>query len=329
MKTYKLTLEPKSPFITPLQSDTIFGHLAWAIVYEQGEMRLKEILDEFRSGSPPFLLSSAFPEGTLPTPVLPPLTRGEIGILVRRRLGNIELSTLRQLSEDIKKIQNIPYIDMLTFRDLAQGLSPLTLTERLLESLEQPKPRLVERVVMRTAVDRITGTAKEGRLFDHSECFYATRVTIWLKLKNDLWKEDIHRWFKIVEASGFGKRKSTGMGQFQLTGGIEEAESELPQATEPNAFMTLSSYVPRADDPVEGYYRHIVKRGKLGGPKALGGNVWKRPLLMFTLGSIFYDQKIADFYGGLVPDVYPDDPRIVQYAYALPLGVKIISEGDS
>ena len=61
MNTYCVDIKPESPFLTPPQSDTIFGHLAWAIAYDQGETRLRQILAEFSSGNPPFLLSSAFP----------------------------------------------------------------------------------------------------------------------------------------------------------------------------------------------------------------------------------------------------------------------------
>ena len=37
MANYKLYLKPLSPFQTPLHSDTIFGHICWAIRYLYGE----------------------------------------------------------------------------------------------------------------------------------------------------------------------------------------------------------------------------------------------------------------------------------------------------
>ena len=44
----KITIKPTSPFITSLQSDTIFGHFAWGYRYCFGENRLKELLYDFK-----------------------------------------------------------------------------------------------------------------------------------------------------------------------------------------------------------------------------------------------------------------------------------------
>jgi CRISPR-associated protein Csm4 len=334
LKTYKLIIEPKSPFVTPLHSDTIFGHLAWAIVYDQGEKRLQEVLDEFQSGKPPFLLSAAFPEDTLPVPILPPLSQKETAKLVAQRPGNDSVVARRRLIEEIKKTKNVEHISMDDFKDLAAELSTVKLTQLLLAKpgLEPSK----KEVIMRTAVDRITGTAKEGKLFDLEETFYGyknqdefrpVRLSIWFRLRDDSWKSEIYRRFKIMEGSGFGKRKSTGLGQFQIVSDIVEAE--LPSVADPNAFVTLSSYVPQVDDPSHGYYRYIVKRGKLGGHWALAGKVWKAPLLMFTQGSIFYTNGgPADYYGGLVHVLDRDESQIFQYAYAFPLGVRVSQPGE-
>ncbi|MDI6814651.1 MAG: hypothetical protein QMC90_00995, partial [Dehalococcoidales bacterium] len=322
-------IQPESPFITPLQSDTLFGHLAWAIVYEQGEKGLKEVLAEFNSGSPPFLLSAAFPEGMLPTPVLPPLTREEIDTLA----GDTSTSNKRKLIEEVKQTKGIKFIDIATFQSLAYDLSPISLTKQLLKILKDSKPVISqEEVIMHTAIDRISGTAREGSLFNHQQTFYrpAARLTIWLKLSDDSWKDKIHRWFRIIEGGGFGKRKSTGLGQFHASDDIIEADSELPQVANPNAFVLLSSYVPKVNDPLQGYYHYIVKRGKLGGPWALGGRVWKKPLIMFAPGSIFHtDKELAEYYGGLVPEIHYENPRIVQYAYAFPLGIRLKQQGGA
>ena len=74
MDVYRLTIEPLSAFRTPLQSDTIFGHLLWALRYtegEGGEESLADFLGQYRAGEPPLLVSAGFPEGSLPVPVLP------------------------------------------------------------------------------------------------------------------------------------------------------------------------------------------------------------------------------------------------------------------
>jgi CRISPR/Cas system CSM-associated protein Csm4 (group 5 of RAMP superfamily) len=94
--------------------------------------------------------------------------------------------------------------------------------------------------------------------------------------------------------------------------------------------MTLSLYIPTANDPVNGYYGIVYKYGKLGGLYAKGidavhGNPFKVPLVMFAAGSIFFDQDYHSdkIYGDLISDVHKENKDIKHYAYAFPLGVNI------
>ena len=43
---YRLTLAPASSFLTPLQSDTLFGHLCWALRNQRGEGALEAGAEE-------------------------------------------------------------------------------------------------------------------------------------------------------------------------------------------------------------------------------------------------------------------------------------------
>jgi CRISPR-associated protein Csm4 len=183
-----------------------------------------------------------------------------------------------------------------------------------------------EETVMHTAVNRITSSAQEGALFSYNEIAYRTKLSlsIWFKLSDISWKPELERWLKIIEGSGFGKRKSIGLGQFRI---VSISEASLPEIANPNAFITLSSYVPNLGDPVRGYYKYIIKRGKLGGPWALGGKVWKKPLLMLAPGSIFYSGgELQPHYGSLIPEIHQDKLEVVQYAFAFPLGIRLGEE---
>lgn len=67
---YRYKITPGSPLITPLMSDTFFGHFCWAVLYHKGEDYLSDLLDSFDNGNPaPVLFSSAFFRGICP--VLP------------------------------------------------------------------------------------------------------------------------------------------------------------------------------------------------------------------------------------------------------------------
>ena len=41
---YRYNIRPKSPVMTPLMSDTFFGHFCWALGYEKGEGFLEDFL---------------------------------------------------------------------------------------------------------------------------------------------------------------------------------------------------------------------------------------------------------------------------------------------
>ena len=54
-----------------IQSDTLTGHLLCFAGELEGEKALEGLISQFIEGDPPFILSSAFPEGHLPFPVVP------------------------------------------------------------------------------------------------------------------------------------------------------------------------------------------------------------------------------------------------------------------
>ncbi|MDY6874658.1 MAG: hypothetical protein SWK90_00410 [Chloroflexota bacterium] len=344
MKTYKLTIRPLTSFRTPLQSDTIFGHLMWALRYTEGEDTLVQFLARYRDGDPPLLVSAGFPEGTLPVPVLGPEPK-DPKERERNPANEVVGAMLHKALEDGR------YLPLPQWHQLAQNVSARTLKGLLSDArtrLRELKKEEQEHLVTRTAVDRITGSARKGRLFVAEETFYGPgrKFEIWHKLdeSDDKLLERLARWWRWIQRNGFGRGKSTGHGAFRIVGqGLVEAGAELPQVANPNGFVTLSAWVPRSGDstnpgdPTGVTYRTRVKRGKLAEALALS-SPWKKPLLMLEPGAVARlskkDGGLRGWYGGLVagvhwptPDV-PDGERdimqdIVQYGYAFPLPVHI------
>jgi len=333
MKRLKLTLELRSALLTPFQSDTLFGHLCWAIRYGASEERLLKFLGQY-AHAPPLLLTAAFPEGFLPQPVLPPLTYSETTQLARERYLDPKLGEkepMRRMVEDLKRVRHHDLLALAQWKQVVRDLSPLALARAALDAAES---RGIEETVTRTAVDRLTNSADKGQLFDHAETFYwrdghPEKFNLWLNLdEQQVTAREVYDWFKIIEATGFGKRKSSGAGNVRVVTPFEEFarnDADLPaDALDANAFVTLSSYVPRADDPVRGAYHLLIKRGKLGGEWATSANVWKKPLLMFAPGSLFlHNGEPRTHYGGLISDIHPNNPCIAQYAYAFPVGARV------
>lgn len=315
--TYRLTLRPLTSFRTPLQSDTIFGHLLWALRYLEGESALAGFLDSYREGQPPLLLSAAFPAGYLPVPLLPPPPLAPPSAAI----ADVVVQKLLHTGS--------PWLPLAQWRDLVNGLTPAAVSAAA--ALGDPEPARATRVVRtRTAVDRLTGSAREGRLFNAEESFFTPGATfeIWHRLlaEDSALPGRLEQWWRWIAANGFGRRKSEGRGAFEIVGaGLEPAADALPEATAPNGFMTLSAWVPREGDPTDVSYQTRIKRGKLAEAYALP-SPWKKPLLMFAPGAtarLAADDALRPWYGGLVEEMHWTRPGMVQYGYALPLPVRL------
>ncbi len=320
MKTYRLIIEPISSFRTPLQSDTIFGHLLWALRYTEGEKELVHFLGRYQNGVPPLLVSAGFPQDSLPVPVLPlpePDPQKSIADQV------VEAALQKALEEEC-------YLPLAQWRTLAGRLSSVALEKARQDARDELRAyRSRQRVqaITRTAVDRITGSAREGRLFVAEEMFYApaTRFDVWHKLADESLLPRLESWWRWLERNGFGQRKSAGAGVFRIVFPLHPADDALPKVTQPNGFVTLSAWVPARDDPTEVNYRTRIKRGKLAEALALP-SPWKKPLLMLEPGAVARlpaSEPVREWYGRLVEDMHWTQPGIVQYGYAFPLPVHI------
>ncbi|MDI6916955.1 MAG: hypothetical protein QMC80_04070 [Thermoplasmatales archaeon] len=76
-------LEPRTSFIgSRIHSDTLFGAICWSIRQIYDKETLENILEKFKNGKPPFLLSSTYPyigngekKHFLPKPIQKPLRK--------------------------------------------------------------------------------------------------------------------------------------------------------------------------------------------------------------------------------------------------------------
>ncbi len=329
MTIYRLTIRPLTSFRTPLQSDTIFGHLMWALRYLEGEDALLAFLDRYRNSKPPLLVSAGFPEGTLPAPVLPSVDEDEDteGVDGSSPADQVVTRMLRKALEDDR------YLPLAQWRQLASALSAErldNLREEARSQLRRLRATATRQTITRTAVDRMTGSAREGRLFVSEETFYAPQraFEVWHKVlaEEDDLVERLNRWWDWIRRNGFGRGKSSGHGAFRIVGdGLSEASDDLPQVEKPNGFLSLSAWIPRHSDPTDVTYHTRVKRGKLGEALTIP-SPWKKPLLMLEPGAVAHlddGEDVREWYGRLVEDVHWTHDEIVQYGYAFPMPVRI------
>jgi len=178
--------------------------------------------------------------------------------------------------------------------------------------------------MLKNQVSRTEATAgtEGGTLYSMDELWWPD-VAIYA-LADEEFVDEARTLFKHLELEGYGKRRSAGYGAIDSLDVEDFAGFDSPE--DANGFVSLSSFVPGPDDPVNGFWQISVKYGRLGEEYAYGPNPFKRPLLMLTAGSAFYDSPVRPFYGTLVEGISPAHPEVVHYGFALPVAMKLPKE---
>lgn len=300
MNWYRVTLRMASATASAWHSDTIWGHLAWALRYNYGEDALVEFIADYSSDEPPLLVSNGFPGELLPRPAVMPSAIA----------ATVSLEEQRRLLRAAKDAKERGWLTPAEFEAVLSGARPVGMS---LPADWQPKATL------KNQIGRYTGTTGSGGNLYAFEEFRWPEVRIYMKLRADF-VATARDLFDYLGATGYGKRKSVGYGQ------IREVQFEefagFPEPADANGFMSLSNFVPAPGDPTNGYWRHLIKYGKLGEEFALP-NPFKHPLIMLEAGSTFYTTDIRQYYGGFVPHLSPAQPQAVQYAFALPVAMRL------
>lgn len=311
MKTFRVTYHLGSATATPFQADTIFGHLCWALKYLEGEEALTDFLEWYRIGEPLLLVSNGFPGDLLPRPLVP-RRHAAAGTTVAER---IEAFGKRK---ETRKAELVP---MQEFNRLLDG-------EEVAVRAPAAMPRT--RSTLKNQINRLTGTTGEaGRLYPFEETYWRGAepdgpvdipVSIYCRAQEGF-ETKAEQLFRFVAEQGYGKRKSVGYGQIRSM--AFEPFDGFEGPADANGFVTLSNFVPAAGDPTDGYWKGMVKYGKLGEAfEASEDNPFKRPLVMLAAGSVFRVRQPREYYGRLV-DGISHLPEVVQYGLAFPVPLRI------
>ena len=308
MEFLKYKLIPQSPLGSKLQSDTLAGHLLCFIRERDGEESLKELISQFLEGNPPFILSSAFPTGKLPFPILPPPARVDFRSFVEKNAavfgsGVYNKTTLSTALRKFKKFRKQGYLPFDTWKEQKNGVDIFALFIEFVKGEEEETKKSEKVQTPHNVIDRTTNRVSDsGGLFFTEEAFFDEDFAfdLYVKVRPDF-KESFQGLMDYMGKTGFGRDRSVGKGVFE----IELDESFNPadlENSEGNHLLNLSIFSTTDMKSWEGYYRLITKYGRVW--NGFGeANPFKKPFVTFAEGSVFKKRDI-DYASCILRDIH-------------------------
>lgn len=316
----RVYLKPHSTYRTILHSDTLFGCVCWAVREVFSEARLEELLKQFASGDPPFLLSSVFPfrdnksDGRThfyPRPMLMPTA--------------LETPKDEDDAKQQKKFRKVKWVSEEILGKFASGAwNEADYYASSTWDATGPGEKTIE--VQHNTINRLsggTGTTPSSGLYSLTE-YAISDGGLFFLLDGEI--DIVEGALGFLEHFGIGGDSSLGKGRFK----IEVTDANLPVAPEDaDRFMTLSLYAPRESEIATvrsdgAWYNLVVRKGKVGGPFLRVDDFWKKSLTMFAEGSTFPMTEQKSFgHNPIVKGIADDLPFDVQhYGYAFQIHIK-------
>ena len=299
----RVRFRPLSPFSSEVEAYTLFGAVCWGVGVLFGERVLRELIQRFSEGDPPFLISSPLPEREgeimLPKPVLDVYDWGD---------GEEDYRN----SKEYKKIR---YIPLSVFRRILKG--ELRGERKIFEELEK-KGYLHHygdrETVVHATVNRITWTVIEG--LHTEEISLIGPFSVLIKFRDTSWEDKV---LAALRFSQFGSNRSTGRGRCEVY--RVEGFGDLEDFQEGPRFVSLSPhlYDPDIDYSRSGYeilpFAGAVDNffGRLTRP------IWKKRVLYFRSGGVFRPKRKKELYGRCGEALNYNGIRVLQYGLSFPI----------
>lgn len=289
MQLYKATIKLESSLVTPLKGDTIWGHVVWGIANHEGDEAVESFLNEEKSDNPSFIISSAFPKGTICKPYPKHESRGE-------------MSTKKYA--DIKKKKKIKFVSSSDFFKMEQ------------ESCNESSPYKITQV-MHNGINRFSNTVEEGSLYSIQEIWSSqSEFDLYVVSKYD--EARIKQILDWAFENGYGADASTGKGRISVVG-VAKVETKLSTTR----YVVLAPFVTDFSVVKEGTLcaDTFIRTGKIGGAFVTSMNPYKKTVMMFDEGAVFESTKPIQFIGKLITQVHSDE-RICHSGFApvIPIG---------
>lgn len=314
-QTYLWRIKPISSYMTPWQSDTIYGHLLWGIALLYSEDEVKKTIEDFINFKSPFIVSDGFIDGKMPF-----LKKQIIKRENNQKFAEMLNTNLAEIIKKRKIINKISLVDLEEFNKLRGDYTNEEFVLERLNKNSEIEKLSSETIVMHNVINRYTGSTTDNGIFFSKETFTDKELYIFIKLREDYPIEKMENLLKFVENNGYGKKASTGKGYFK-TISFEKFE-KFDKIKNANGFVVLSNYIPKEFDYEKVVYgKPLIKFGKTANYGKNAENPFKKPFSCFGAGSIF--KKGENEKIGKVLENIHYDKNIVQIGIPFVLEVKL------
>lgn len=285
MELYKVSLQLNSSLVTPLKGDTIWGHVVWGIANHEGDAAVTDFIKSCKEEEPAFVISSAFPQGTICRPI--------------PKVQKRQKSMTPDKYAEIKKSKKLVYASAADyFDDNTDGN----------QKLENPFEAMT---VTHNSINRFSNTVADGMLYAISETWSKCRAfDIYIATTYSV--ERIKQLCIWAFENGYGADASTGKGAISVIGEPKIVRPKIKS----NIYLALAPFViPESFDISDLRADTFVRNGKIGGAFASSMIPWKKTVVLFNEGAVFKSQKEIKVIGELLTDVHSDS-RICQSGFA-------------
>ncbi len=309
----RYNIRPLSPLITPLMSDTIFGHFCWALRYDKGQDFLVNFLECYGAGKKaPVLFSSAFISGQLPRPALPPPRMKMIRSFVKNHFIDDSETLSKKMTDKEKFFLGMTYVKAWGKRDhltidqwieLRDNYSEPRVFEAFFKQYkdghgEGVSQHFKKEVSASNTINRLSGTVSPegGGLFQREKVWYdeGTKLDLYVEVNSMDLTPFVNDFLTLyLPRTGYGADKTVGMGELEISADDTFDQVLFSDSRDFDARLSLSLASFPGIEKYNAFYRLKTKFGKLGGDFALssptGGSPkpFKRPILMYEPGAVF------------------------------------------